>query len=123
MAWKEFVTHFFFHFQCADQTEDDDVSESESIQRPKFASPIWLEEIHSNKIFNRQKSLLSEDKLKELAAAKQSEQNAKNLVQDSDSEDILPPPPPLPEEEEEQEPLVNGDNHASDESNQQDDIC
>jgi hypothetical protein len=55
--------------------EDDDSS------RPRFSSPIWLQEIHSNKIFNRQKSLLSEDKLK-------------NLVE----EEPLPPPPPLPEE-------------------------
>ena len=37
--------------------------------RPKFAGPIWLEEIQRNKIFNRQKSLLSEDRLADLASA------------------------------------------------------
>jgi len=66
----------------------EDSDEDEDDGKPRFASPIWLQEIHSNKIFNRQKSLLSEDKLKQLA-----------------EEEPLPPPPPLPEEEPEQ---VNG---------------
>ena len=39
----------------------------EDEDRPKFTSPIWLEEIQKNKIFNRQKSLLSEDRLADLA--------------------------------------------------------
>lgn len=34
--------------------------------RPKFISPIWIEEIHKNKMFNKQKSLLSEEGLKEI---------------------------------------------------------
>ena len=76
-------------------------SDTDSI-RPKFASPIWLDEIHNNKIFNRQKSLLSEDKLKELA------------------ENDLPPPPPLPEEA---EPLVNGDSKHEDASDDNTDIA
>ena len=37
--------------------------------KPKFTSPIWLEEIQKNKIFNRQKSLLSEDRLADLACS------------------------------------------------------
>ena len=75
----------------------DQFEEDEDESRPKFASPIWLEEIHNNKIFNRQKSLLSEDKLKEIA-----------------EQDLpLPPPPPLPEasEEEQERFLMNGDFH------------
>lgn len=76
--------------------EDDDEVE----MRPKFASPIWLQEIHSNKIFNRQKSLLSEDKLKDLA-------------------ENLPPPPPLPEEETSPAPnLVNGDHQLLSEADE-----
>ena len=67
----------------------EDSDEDEDDGKPRFASPIWLQEIHSNKIFNRQKSLLSEDKLKQLA-----------------EEEPLPPPPPLPEEE--PESAVNG---------------
>jgi hypothetical protein len=35
--------------------------------RPKFASPIWIDEIQKNKIFNRQKSLLSEESIKDLS--------------------------------------------------------
>ena len=82
--------------------EDEDDDEN---SRPRFASPIWLEEIHNNKIFNKQKSLLSEDKLKDLAS------NSSTKKIDMEAELPLPPPPPLPEES---EPLVNG-NHASDE--------
>ena len=43
--------------------EDDD-------DKPKFSSPIWLEDLHKNKIFNRQKSLLSREGLKEIAEGK-----------------------------------------------------
>jgi hypothetical protein len=39
--------------------------------RPKFASPIWIDEIQKNKIFNRQKSLLSEESIKDLASDNQ----------------------------------------------------
>ncbi|XP_040580814.1 uncharacterized protein [Lepeophtheirus salmonis] len=39
------------------EDEDDDC-------KPKFASPVWIDEIQRNKIFNRQKSLLSHDDLK-----------------------------------------------------------
>ena len=47
---------------------DEEVEDDEDTG-PKFASPIWLEEIQRNKIFNRQKSLLSEDRLADLASA------------------------------------------------------
>ena len=43
--------------------EDDD-------DKPKFSTPIWLEDLHKNKIFNRQKSLLSQEGLKEIADGK-----------------------------------------------------
>ena len=33
----------------------------------RFAAPVWMEEIQKNKIFNRQKRLLSEDRLRDLA--------------------------------------------------------
>ena len=45
-----------------------DEEEEEADLRPKFASPIWIDEIQKNKIFNRQKSLLSEESFKDLAA-------------------------------------------------------
>ena len=41
--------------------------ETDDSQHPKFAAPIWMEEIQKNKIFNRQKRLLSEDKLRDLS--------------------------------------------------------
>ena len=78
--------------------EEVDIEDDSS--RPRFSSPIWLQEIHSNKIFNRQKSLLSEDKLK-------------NLVE----EEPLPPPPPLPEEH---ELVVNGDDSGHDNDDEDD---
>ena len=49
------------------RAEDEDDEDDD--KGPKFASPIWLEEIQRNKIFNRQKSLLSEDRLADLASA------------------------------------------------------
>ena len=29
--------------------------------RPKFSAPIWLEEIHNNKIFNKRRHLIMEE--------------------------------------------------------------
>ncbi|XP_059099474.1 uncharacterized protein LOC131893450 [Tigriopus californicus] len=46
--------------QEGDEDDDDE-------DKPRFSAPIWLDEIHKNKIFNRQKSLLSHEGLKELA--------------------------------------------------------
>ena len=44
------------------------VDDDEEVElRPKFASPIWIDEIQKNKIFNRQKSLLSEESFKDLS--------------------------------------------------------
>jgi hypothetical protein len=45
-------------------------SDEEDDDKPKFSSPIWLEDLHKNKIFNRQKSLLSQEGLKEIADGK-----------------------------------------------------
>ena len=30
-------------------------------QKPKFRSPLWLEDIHTNRLFNKQKSILTEE--------------------------------------------------------------
>lgn len=51
--------------QEGDEEEDED--------KPRFSAPIWLDEIHKNKIFNRQKSLLSHEGLKDLAEGPKSE--------------------------------------------------
>jgi len=32
-------------------------------QKPKFRSPLWLEDIHTNRLFNKQKSILTEETL------------------------------------------------------------
>ena len=69
----------------AEEEDEDDEDKG-----PKFASPIWLEEIQRNKIFNRQKSLLSEDRLADLASAIPNEGM-------SDSEDVPSSRSPLPE--------------------------
>merc|ERR1719348_1879228 len=46
--------------------KDDCEEESEEVElRPKLNSPIWLSEIHDNKIFNRQKSLNNADERNE----------------------------------------------------------
>lgn len=45
-------------------------NEDEVEMRPKFSAPIWLEEIQQNRIFNKQKSLLSEEGLKDLVENK-----------------------------------------------------
>jgi hypothetical protein len=29
--------------------------------KPKFSAPIWLEEIHNNKIFNKRRNLIMEE--------------------------------------------------------------
>ena len=108
------------------------VSEDEEIKSPKFSPPLnpLLQEIQANRIFNKQKSLLSEDKLKDLAEA-----GLKPVPTDLEpmptgfepmpaglepvppqEEDDLPPPPPTPPLEDKMEyqenlpePLLNGD--------------
>ena len=61
--------------------------------RPKFASPIWIDEIQKNKIFNRQKSLLSEESIKDLS----NESHLKQVDEEPASESAFTPPPPPPE--------------------------
>jgi hypothetical protein len=104
--------------------EDEDDGEEED-QRPKIAKPIWLEEIQANKIFNRQKSLLSEDRLNDIAEGNATKIQKKGVAVEVEDEP-LPPPPPLPEEPEEEfqdlpEVQVNGLDHSS-QDNQDDDI-
>ena len=70
--------------------------------RPKFASPIWIDEIQKNKIFNRQKSLLSEESIKDLS----NEPHLNQVEEEPAAESAFTPPPPLPAE-------VNGDDVAS----------
>ena len=103
-------------------SEDDEnrsVVDDEDVElRPKFASPIWIEEIQKNKIFNRQKSLLSEESIKDLA-------NGQPHLAEVEEETVpeplpvplpetgrlstdgpTPPPPFLPEDDELQPPAV-----------------
>ncbi len=82
-----------------DDDDDDD--------RPRIRAPVWLEEIQKNKIFNRQKSLLSEEGLKELAdgpkegAIQEEEEDTSAKVPRlvEDLPDLLPDslPDPLPD--------------------------
>lgn len=52
-----------------DLLEHDGENEGDE-EKHKFVSPAWLEEIQQNRMFNRQKSLLSEDDLTELTDSK-----------------------------------------------------
>ena len=71
--------------------------------RARFVSPIWLEEIQKNKIFNRQKSLLSEEGLKEIAEGKkepsgggQNNGDEQPHLKKSGKKAHAPPPPAKP---------------------------
>ena len=48
-----------------EEEEEKEVEEEEGglveAQKPRFSSPVWLEDIHSNKLFNKQKSILTEE--------------------------------------------------------------
>ena len=48
-----------------EEEEEKEVEEEEGVlveaQKPRFSSPVWLEDIHSNKLFNKQKSILTEE--------------------------------------------------------------
>jgi len=100
-------------------------------QKPRFTSPVWLDDIHSNKLFNKQRSILAEDVATTNGDTKEILETRKpiNVINsnditretphrpgrpfpvrsiseiidsDSDIEDDLPlPPPPFVEEEEE----------------------
>jgi hypothetical protein len=37
--------------------------------KPKFSAPIWLEEIHNNKIFNKRRNLIMEEETDQQQAA------------------------------------------------------
>ena len=72
--------------------EDDDDS------KPRIAPPIWLEEIQRNKIFNRQKSLLSQEGLKDVAEGKLEgleEMPTSEMEMQETNLDELPLPPPV----------------------------
>ena len=43
------------------EKEDEDEGGLVEAQKPRFNSPVWLEDIHSNKLFNKQKSILTEE--------------------------------------------------------------
>ena len=98
-------------------------------QKPRFHSPVWLDDIHSNKLFNKQRSILSEvhDYLEQthfyrpplLQATPPPPPALEDCdtprrppscrppipirsiseIIDSDSEEELPPPPPRPRED------------------------
>ena len=44
-----------------EEKEDEDEGGLVEAQKPRFNSPVWLEDIHSNKLFNKQKSILTEE--------------------------------------------------------------
>jgi len=50
-----YLTNYLSYFK------DENPDFEDTDLRPKFMSPIYIEEIQKNKIFNRQKSLLSEE--------------------------------------------------------------
>ena len=77
-----------------EEEEEKEVEEEEGglveAQKPRFSSPVWLEDIHSNKLFNKQKSILTEEVKKKFNCFALKKRNNPNLVQASP----LPPPPP-----------------------------
>ena len=44
-----------------EKEEEDEEGGLVEAQKPRFNSPVWLEDIHSNKLFNKQKSILTEE--------------------------------------------------------------
>ena len=48
-----------------EEEEEEKVVDAEAglveAQKPKFRSPLWLEDIHTNRLFNKQKSILTEE--------------------------------------------------------------
>ena len=46
--------------EVVEEEKEDDGGLVEA-QKPKFSSPVWLEDIHTNKLFNKQKSILTEE--------------------------------------------------------------
>ena len=116
-------------------TEANSDDEAELVKASRFSPPLnpLLQEIQNNRIFNKQRSLLSEDKLKDLAesggltglepttASPLPPPLSPPLSPPSvgfepgslKDEDELPPPPPTPPfDENPPPPLLNGDNSS-----------
>ena len=47
--------------ECENLLQSEDVNHLIEASRPKFSSPVWLDEIQNNKIFNKQKSINTEE--------------------------------------------------------------
>merc|ERR1711915_543441 len=45
------------------ETPEKDVDQLVEASKPRFSSPIWLDEIHNNKIFNKQRSIINTEDL------------------------------------------------------------
>ena len=41
------------------ETPEEETEHVVETSKPKFSSPIWLDEIHNNKIFNKQRSIIN----------------------------------------------------------------
>jgi hypothetical protein len=57
--------------------------------KPKFSAPIWLEEIHNNKIFNKRRNLIMEEETDQLHIATSSldsDQPRENSKTESDQD-------------------------------------
>ena len=47
--------------EVGEEEKEEDEAALVEAQKPRFNSPVWLEDIHSNKLFNKQKSILTEE--------------------------------------------------------------
>ena len=45
------------------ETPEEEPEHLVEASKPKFSSPIWLDEIHNNKIFNKQRSIINTENL------------------------------------------------------------
>ena len=45
------------------ETQEEEPQHLVEASKPKFSSPIWLDEIHNNKIFNKQRSIINTENL------------------------------------------------------------
>jgi len=88
-----------------EKEEEDEEGGLVEAHKPRFNSPVWLEDIHSNKLFNKQKSILTEEALPPPPPAEEISQTTPHRperpypvrsiseVIDSADEEELPPPP------------------------------
>ena len=58
---KSLLTPLVGKEEVEEEKEDEDEGGLVEAQKPRFNSPVWLEDIHSNKLFNKQKSILTEE--------------------------------------------------------------